>query len=215
MRLLLIFHKSFYNSYYLLLVNRNFKHLHKATDEALVSCFVEDGNLEILGLLYERYMPLVYGVSLKYLKQREKCQDAVMQIFELLIKEIPKHEISIFKSWLYGVTRNYCLMQLRSANTQKSKAVIFSSEVFMESTASLHPIDDTTLLMNTKEAALRECLKQLKSLQKDCVTAFFYEKKCYQEIAEVLHIQEKKVKSNLQNGKRNLKLCLEDRLKNK
>ncbi len=196
-------------------MRHSLKHLQKAEDEVLVNHFVSDGDLEVLGMLYQRYMPLVYGVCLKYLKQREKSQDAVMQIFEVLIKEIPKHKIDRFKSWLYGVSRNYCLMQLRSANTQKSKVVTFSSEAFMENTAVAHPIDESVSLLDAKEEILKACLENLKALQKQCVTAFFYEEKCYEEIAIALNVEEKKVKSNLQNGKRNLKICVEEQLKNK
>ncbi len=196
-------------------MKQNLKHLQIEEDEVLVMHFVINEDLEVLGILYQRYMPLVYGVCLKYLKQREKSQDAVMQIFEVLIKEIPKHKIDRFKSWLYGVTRNYCLMQLRSANTQKSKVVTFSSEIFMENTAVVHPIDESNAILDVKEEILKACLENLKQLQKQCVTAFFYEEKCYEEIAIALNVEEKKVKSNLQNGKRNLKICIEEQLKNK
>ena len=96
-----------------------------ASDEVLIQRFRKGDDLGVLGMLYNRYIHLVYGVCLKYLKNREDSQDAVMQIFEVLIKEVPKHEIRVFKSWLHGITRNFCLMQLRSASNKKSKGSFF------------------------------------------------------------------------------------------
>jgi RNA polymerase sigma-70 factor (ECF subfamily) len=186
------------------------KREHNNNDEELVAIFRSSGNLEILGELYSRYMHLVYGVSLKYLKNREEAMDAVMQIFEKLITDIPKQEIKNFSSWLHVVTRNYCLMQLRSAKSQKEKIIEWAADRmnFMENSFEMHPIDRDEQDM---EEAINDCIKRLKKEQKYCIEQFYYENRCYREIAVNLGISEKNVKSYLQNGKRNLKLCLEEK----
>jgi RNA polymerase sigma-70 factor (ECF subfamily) len=180
------------------------------SDEQLLEEYCSGRDLKILGELYSEYMHLVYGVCLKYFKDREKSMDGVMQIFEKLIYEIPKHKINNFRSWLYVVTKNYCLMQIRSEKSQKEKMVewINDSMIFMENTVELHPIDENE---HKSGEALRECIEKLKDEQKLCITLFYYENKCYSEIAASLKIDEKKVKSYLQNGKRNLKICLEEK----
>ena len=180
------------------------------TDEEMIRLFSASGDLEVLGELYSRYMHLVYGVSLKYLKDRDISKDAVMQIFEKLINEIPKQKIGNFRSWLYVVTRNYCLMELRSQkNTdQKHKEWITDPGSFMENGFVLHPIDEDEIDYGK---ALEDCIKKLNDEQKNCIMKFYYDNKCYREISEELQIDEKKVKSHLQNGKRNLKLCLENK----
>ncbi len=185
------------------------KHTSKQSDEYLVQEYQQSGNLEVLGMLYERYMPLVYGVCLKYLKNRNNSQDAVTQIFEVLIEQVRQHDIKVFKSWLYGVTRNYCLMQLRSQHTQKSKMFVLSETSFMENTKEEHLIDEEAMVLDKQTIALNKCLSTLKEMQRKCVEAFFFEEKCYQEIASEMKIEEKQVKSSLQNGKRNLKICLQ------
>jgi RNA polymerase sigma-70 factor (ECF subfamily) len=181
-------------------------------DEGLLAKFRSGGDLKVLGELYAGYIHLVYGVCLKYLKDREEAKDGVMQIFEKLIKEIPKHNIENFRSWLHVVTRNYCLMQLRSYRSEKEKfnAWINDPVVFMETVSDLHPLDEdeNTDLM---EKALEDCIKRLKEDQKKCIRQFYYENRCYNEISENLGLDEKKVKSHLQNGKRNLKICLEEK----
>lgn len=178
------------------------------TDEELINAFSTSGDLEILGELYSGYMHLVYGVCLKYIKNRDEAMDAVMQIFEKLIAEIPKQKIENFRSWLHVVTKNYCLMQLRSKKVldEKYNEWVIDPENFMESEDDLHPIDKDEPDM---EKALADCIERLKEEQKECIKQFYYEDRCYNEIAQNLGLDEKKVKSHLQNGKRNLKLCLE------
>jgi RNA polymerase sigma-70 factor (ECF subfamily) len=190
-------------------IKRNRKNDQKS-DQELLNEFIRTGVLEVLGELYSEYMHLVYGVCLKYLKNRDESKDAVMQIFEKLIIEIPKHHIDNFKSWLYVMTKNYCLMQLRSEKTlsEKSREWMAETLVFMENIPVLHPIDEDEQ-NNDKE--LENCIKKLKGEQKECILLFYYENRCYNEIALSLNLDEKKVKSHLQNAKRNLKLCLEEK----
>ncbi len=179
------------------------------SDEELVRLFREKPDLEILGVLYKRYMYLVYGVCMKYFKNRDDSQDAVMQIFEVLIKDIPRFEIQNFKGWLYTVSRNHCLMQLRKNTKEKNRHPEITSAVFMESTAVVHPIEEET--DENIQERLKICMEQLKEEQRRCVELFYYQQQCYKEIATGLNIGEEKVKSYIQNGKRNLKICLESK----
>lgn len=147
-------------------------------------------------------MHLVYGLCLKYLKSSADSQDAVMSIYEKISQSLLSTEVQHFKSWLYMVSKNYCLMELRKSNPEKT------GDVFMESDAAMH-LNDTDDLLEGKLTALEECIEGLKDDQKECVKLFFLSKKSYQEVNEATGINLKKVKSNIQNGKRNLKICLE------
>ena len=189
---------------YLKTVLIRFKNRTEKSDEILLQSFIKKGDTEVLATLFNRYIHLVYGVCMKYLKNRENSQDAVIDIYEHIAVQIPKHEIHTFKSWLYGVTRNHCLMQLRKEKSKSKQLEAYTRSIFMEKTEKEHPIDsgeDTNFLKN--------CVAQLKTIQKRCVELFYYEQQCYREIAKELQIEEKKVKSQLQNAKRNLKICLE------
>ncbi len=183
------------------------KNIDKKDDYELLKQYLDTGDLEILGELYNRYIHLVYGVCLKYLNDREESKDAVNKIFENLIGEIPKFEIQNFRSWLYVVTKNYCLMEIRKNKTEKRRFEKFSSEHFMESTEVLHPIDEAP--ESSLEDQLKGCIEKLKSEQQKCIHMFYYEKMCYKEISGALDLDISKVKSFIQNGKRNLKICLE------
>ncbi len=179
------------------------------TDEDLLGLFQKSGNLDLLGELYARHMHLVYGVSLKYLNDPDDARDACMQIFEKLISELSGQEIRQFKSWLYVLTKNHCLMEIRAKKSSDRRLDGYKTEVeFMESDQGVHPLDRED---QSIEQALRECIDKLKADQKLCIELFYYKKMCYREISDSLGMAEKKVKSFLQNGKRNLKICLESK----
>jgi RNA polymerase sigma-70 factor (ECF subfamily) len=142
---------------------------------------------------------------MKYLGNREDSQDAVMQLFEVLVNDIPRFEIRNFRGWLYGVTRNHCLMQLRKE--KRERTLKENPDFFMESTRVLHPIEEQE--DEEIQNRLKACIEQLKEHQRMCVELFYYHEKCYREIADELALQENEVKSFIQNGKRNLKICIE------
>ena len=179
------------------------------SDDWLIDKFKDTGELDYLGGLYVRYMHLVYGVCLKYLKDRDSSQDAVIQIFEKLIEELPKRDIKNFKPWLHVICRNHCLMFLRSQKSRlaREEKMLENNEVFMESDYDLHHNNETRLEHDLTN--LKKCIDELKSEQKECVKLFFLEEKCYQEITELTNFELKKVKSYIQNGKRNLKICMD------
>ena len=178
------------------------------SDKDLLERYKSSDDLEVLGTLYERYMHLVYGVCLKYFQERASAQDGVTSIFEKLITELPKHEVDNFKSWLYVLTKNYCLMQIRSEKTETRRLHDYQSEqkFFVESEQEMHPIDEEEQVLNK---VLQECIEKLKGEQQKCIRLFYFESKSYKEISDTLTLEEKKVKSFIQNGKRNLKICIE------
>ena len=174
------------------------------TDHDLILRYKESGELALVGELYIRYMSLVFGVCLKYLKDREEAKDAVMQIFEKLVTSLRAHEVANFKSWLYVTSRNHCLMQLRA---QKGKNFQEITEVFMETGTELHLEDGSEMESNLSK--LENCIEQLVAEQKTCVRLFYIQEKCYKEIVALTGFDDNKVKSYIQNGKRNLKRCMD------
>lgn len=167
------------------------------------------GKLELLGKLYERYMTLVFGLCLKYFKDEEKSKDAVMQIFEELVKKLRVHEVSNFKSWLYTLSRNHCLMAIRSSSKHEFVAL---EDNFMENDAFVHlNIEDSN---EERLGSMEKCIEVLPAEQKDTIRLFYLEQKCYKEVSDITGYDLKKVKSYIQNGKRNLKICIEKNSEN-
>ncbi|MGE5106344.1 MAG: RNA polymerase sigma factor [Sphingobacteriales bacterium] len=175
------------------------------TDKELVTLYQKEGNMEALGLLYQRYMDLVYGVCLKYFKNEEPSRDAVMNIFEELVTKLKKHEVDNFKGWLHTVAKNYCLMQLRTPKNLKTQEL---KTDFMQSGQMQH-LDDEVMEKETTFNRLQECLETLTIEQKQSVELFYLQNKCYNEIADITGFDWNKVRSHIQNGRRNLKLCMD------
>lgn len=170
----------------------------------LIAQYKRTGDLEVLGLLYNRYMHLVFGVCLNYFKEEEPSKDAVMQIFEELVVKLRIHEVQNFKSWLHVLTRNHCLMALRKAAKNNTVSL---EETFVENTDFVHlDIDDTK---ENRLVVMEKCMETLPKEQKVSVDLFYLQEKCYKEVADITGYELLKVKSYIQNGKRNLKNCIE------
>jgi RNA polymerase sigma-70 factor (ECF subfamily) len=150
-------------------------------------------------------MDLLFGVCLKYLKDPERAKDAVMQIFEELVQKLNKHEVDNFKGWLYKLTKNYCLMQLR---TPKNLRTMEFKEDFMQSEEEVHLNGVMQKEENFKQ--LEKCMQTLSAEQRMTVELFYLQNKCYKEISDETGIEWNKVRSYIQNGRRNLKICMEN-----
>jgi RNA polymerase sigma factor (sigma-70 family) len=174
------------------------------TDQEILRNFYSDHNNEWLGSLLERYTMLLYGVSMKYLKNQEEARDAVQQIFLKVITELHKYEVSYFSSWLYMIAKNHCLMSLRN---QRRKVSVDQIDEPASELPDEDPLKNEGLL---KE--LGDALQHLNAEQKTCIRMFYLEKKSYQAIASETGYDMLRVKSYIQNGKRNLRLLLEKKL---
>ncbi len=174
------------------------------SDKELVALYKESEDMAVLGELYQRYMELVYGVCLKYYKEPETAKDSVMTIFEELVSKLKKHDVENFKPWLHQVAKNHCLMQLRTPKNLKT--VEFKHEV-MQSEENVHLNGVLEKEENFKK--LEYCLGTLIIEQQEAVKLFYLEGKCYNEIVELTGQEWNQVRSFIQNGRRNLKLCME------
>ncbi len=177
------------------------------SDKELVDDYKQSGDLTVLGKLYQRYMELVYGVCLKYFKDPETAKDAVMQIFEELVLKLKKHEVENFRGWLHQVAKNHCLMQLRTPKNLKT--VEFKADV-MQSEENVHL--NGVLEREENFRKLEHCIGTLTTDQQLAIRLFYLEEKCYNEIVEITGQEWNQVRSFIQNGRRNLKICMESKV---
>jgi RNA polymerase sigma factor (sigma-70 family) len=182
------------------------------SDVTLLDLYKKDKDTKWLGYLFERYSLLVFGVCMKYLKQVNDAKDATQQVFEKAFVEINKYEVNYFKSWIYSIAKNHCLMQLRS----KGHQTVFMEALPEEVGESLSPIE----LFDSKEDVLEkqienlgEAIQHLNQEQKKCIELFYLQKLSYRDIEEKTGFNFQQVKSHIQNGKRNLRIFLEQKQK--
>lgn len=179
------------------------------SDNELITEYKNTQNNVFIGILYKRYAHLVLGLSLKYLKDEDEAKDAVMQIFEKLMKDLLRHKVEYFKSWLYIFSKNHCLMIIRNKQSKLKKEIDLQihADSFMETETVLH-------LNNEKDkeqqyALLERAINELNEDQRRCIDLFYLKDKSYNEISDITGYTLNEVKSFIQNGKRNLKIKLE------
>jgi len=178
----------------------------KAPDADLLARFQRSGVAEDLLPLYERHAELIYALCLRYLGSPQRAEDAGMEIWAVLMDKLPKHEIGNFRSWLQTTVRNHCLMQLRR---EKRDPLQQTDGTLVQSDRLLH-LKDEPDHQNEDTRSLYHCLRQLKEDQRRCVRLFYLsEGESYQSIAKEMNLSVGTVRSHLQNGRRNLKICLE------
>ena len=182
------------------------------TDEELAAAYQRTGDTLLVSQLLQRYMDYLYGVCLKYLEDPEAARDAVMDIYSVLCEKLSAHSVTHFRGWLHVLARNHCLMQLR-----KGRRIHFTEYEpgdVMQNGVLLHPESDW-LERETQLGRLEDCLGLLVAEQKTSITLFYLEKKCYQEIAAITGFEWNKVRSYIQNGRRNLRQCMENKQEEK
>jgi len=178
-------------------------------DHELIERYRNSHDTQYVGLLFNRYAHLVFAVCMKYLKNADDAQDFTMQVFEQLIDKLRKYEVESFRAWLHQVTKNHCLMHLRKQKSQNASSHDVSQlyAVDVESQAGGH-LDFEANGMEIQIGKLQEGLDLLNDHQKVCIEMFYLQKLSYKEISDQTGYELKKVKSYIQNGKRNLHIYL-------
>ncbi len=176
------------------------------SDGELINTFLQTNDNAFVGILYQRYGHLVLGLSIKYLKNKDEAQDAVIQIFANLISDLKKYKIEYFKSWLYTYSKNFCLMELRKRQSALKKE--------LELKENVHLLMDFSNPEHLKEkenqiTLMEKAMDSLQENQKTCIDLFYLKNKSYQEITQLTGFSNNDVKSYIQNGKRNLKIKME------
>jgi len=180
------------------------------SDEQLVVRYARTNDIEIIGILYERYTHLLFTVSYKYLGNDADAEDTVMLVFEKLFELLKRSEINNFKSWIYTITKNECLMLLR--RKKSGERIIednlkkLESEI-MESVEMNHLLSDDD--GEHRIRYLETAITGLSPEQKQCIELFYLNEKSYREVEQITGYTYNEVKSHIQNGKRNLKQMME------
>ncbi len=175
-----------------------------ADDQLLIAAYRQSPDLKLVAQLYQRYLDLLYGVCLKYLGEPEIAKDAVMDIFEELAQKLLRHEVGNFRGWLYTLAKNHCLMKLRSS--RRTKIQSFDPD-HMQTAEDLHLKDK--IEQESQFQRLSACIETLPADQRTVIQLFYLQDKCYKEIEAATGLEWNKVRSHIQNGRRNLKICMQ------
>ena len=175
------------------------------SDAEMVSLYQQNLQQDTLAQLFLRYDGLVYGTCIKYLGDQDLAKDAVMNIYTELVEKVKVHSIANFKSWLYVLTKNHCLMRIRT-NKKHVTTDFDAANVQSEDFSHL----DSVFEKERQLDKLAVCMQKLNAEQQQTVQLFYIENKCYKEITDITGFDWNKVRSLVQNGRRNLKICMEN-----
>lgn len=182
----------------------NLKHS-DLSDEELLYKFYNTHDKYWLGQLLERYTVLLFGVAMKYLKDKTQASDAVQHTFLMALTRFPKEHVQNVKGWLYIVIRNYCLQDLRNTNHDLGGDY---PEHLKHEESDKEALQEKEYTLEQMELAMAELIEE----QRICIQMFYYDKKSYQQIIEHTSYTYMQVKSYIQNGKRNLKRIITEKL---
>lgn len=177
------------------------------TDNELIHLYLFKGENKWIEALFNRHIRFVIAVCMKYLQNEELAKDTAMQVFEKAIEDLPRFEIQNFKSWIYKVSRNACMMHFRTDKSTLTISLDYekTSPSLMETAAAWHPTEEEGLNGELRLEQLEVALGQLEQAQKTCIEMFYLNGKSYKEVEDATGFTTKQVKSYIQNGKRNLK----------
>lgn len=193
---------------------RDIEPIQNLSDEELVAKFAKTQKQAYFEELYKRYIHLSYGVCLKLMKNEDDSRDVVSEVFKILYIKLPTANVQSFKAYVYAVSRNECIAKLRQRKSEMLKQQEWQKT---EITHSDFMENDGLLALDnigpSKEKLVEAAVANLGSDQRTCIHLFFFDNKSYKDIASQTGYSEKQVKSFLQNGKRNLRIALEQEMR--
>jgi RNA polymerase sigma factor (sigma-70 family) len=175
-------------------------HTDSLSDEELIALYKSTGEPHYAGALFQRFTPHLAVVTYKYLKKQEDAEDALMEVFEIILRDLKTHDIGNFRAWAYSVTKHHCLKKLKNAQDKRFKPESVLKQVADESNYDFDPY-----LLDNQIDDLKKAITHLVKEQRVCIDLFYLQEKSYKEVADLTGYSLLEVKSYLQNGKRNLK----------
>ncbi|MFQ5674351.1 MAG: RNA polymerase sigma factor [bacterium] len=173
-------------------------------DNATIRSYLETRDVRYLGRLYEAYKKTIFWHCLKMVGNEEDAKDLASETFIRTFDRIEDFKLGApFCPWLMRIATNLCIDHLRKKNRYK-----FYKFDETHSAVAIQNESEPKQPMISGERII-EKLKKLKPLQKRCFCLFYIHNLTYKQIAELTGYPLGKVRSYIQNGKRNFKLLME------
>ncbi|MCP4124239.1 MAG: sigma-70 family RNA polymerase sigma factor [Bacteroidetes bacterium] len=181
---------------------------YRQSDEELILLYRESRDNNYVGLLYERYAEVVFGIGLKYLKNRHDAEDMMTVVFEKLLIVLLEKDVDVFRNWLYVMVRNLCVSKLRTFKTEQQREQRYAQYLAALKLPEQVLVKEHLISREIEEAALMNLMRSLPANQRICIQYFYFENKSYKQIAGILGESVGKIRSYIQNGRRNLGIML-------
>lgn len=168
-------------------------------DEELVRLYVETQKNKYFEELYDRYSDKVFRKCYSFVKDTVKAQDFTHDIFiKLSVKIGTFKETARFSTWLYSITYNFCMDQLRLIKKRAESELNENFDVELEE-------DDDYELLEMKTAGLKESMKSLSAEEKAILIMKYQDDFSIKEISETFGLTESAVKMRLMRTREKVK----------
>ncbi|MBB3838635.1 MULTISPECIES: RNA polymerase sigma factor [Runella] len=168
------------------------------TDEQLVRMYVDTQRNTFFEALYERYADKVYRKCLSFVKDQAKAEDFTHDIFLKLIVRIGTFkESSKFSTWLFSITYNYCMDQLRLTKKMAEDELTETIDVAEDGD------DIEEIEMDAKR--LRQALDGISHEERTILLMKYQDDFSIKDIADTFGLTESAVKMRLKRTKEKLK----------
>lgn len=181
----------------------------RQSDEEVLRRYRDSGNTEYFGKLYNRYIPLLYGIALKYLNDTESAENAVMQLFENLLENITQYDIPNFRTWIFSVMKNHCSQILQKKDSREIITDFDTETTETEERDEFLDLFDKSDNNKEKQEQLKSSIKKLPVEQRITIIRFFIEEMSFADISDTTEYSLKQVQNYIQDGIRNLKNYIE------
>lgn len=177
------------------------------SDEEAAEQYLLSHNVNYFNLLYERYSDKVFAKCMSMLRDQELAEDATQEIFVKILLSLSKFSgKSKFSTWIFSITYNHCIDQIRKEKKENTIAVNDFSRI--------DQIDDDIYDSEIKETnvfRLKEVLEKLNAEDKSILLMKYQDDMSIKEICTVLDKTESAIKMKILRAKEKfLKIYNED-----
>lgn len=176
-------------------------HLETLSDNTLM-LKVKDGDIDRLGLLFERYKKPLFGFFYGMNKDAELCEDLVQNVFFRILKyRYLFHGEGDFKTWMFHIARNVNHDHYRKNKLGKTESVELWQELIgHEDMYALQIQQDEDL------KTLSMAMDRLPEDKREVLLLSKFQEKKYKEIGEILGCSEGAVKVKVFRALQELKV---------
>jgi RNA polymerase sigma-70 factor (ECF subfamily) len=176
------------------------------------------GDIEAFEKLVEAYQKKVFNIALGMLNNYDDASDIAQEVFIRVFKSIKSFKgESAFSTWLYRITTNACLDELRKSKNKTKNIVSIDEDIhFEDGEAARQIVDDSPspdmiVEANELKNIVNDAIEELSEEHKTVIILREIQGFSYEEIADIIKSPQGTVKSRISRARNILK----DILKNK
>ena len=178
------------------------------TDEEIVQRVLQDGEQQLLEVLYDRYASKIFHKCVSIIKDREAAKDCTHDIMVKVFMNLINYKgRSAFSLWVHSISYNYCMDYL-----QKQKRLQYND--YEESEYEHMATDDIELenkiMRDLQLTQLETVFEQLNPEEKIVLMMRYQDGMSVKEVAEALNVGESAVKMRLKRSRDHLAVLIND-----